>query len=380
MGTTCNSFVGDVKVSCEIMFHTLQSVRHALPKKADVGCTKTAILCGSSSHFQETEGPLAPDEWQRSDTQSGTTVTEKAPEKIHCEESENLVRVCDVARRIPKAEDVRPDPEEQWLVIQKQHVTSGAGQTLSEAEDASSDNVGIYLCSGRGASHVEDKTYVSYPTTPPDDRAMEATSPVVPVLSSERPLQQAWLDVLERFIHVQEQRNIFEQILITQRMKRMSLIEEQLQASQESNQIMRHNAGLTLETNQIMKQTVDMTCSRAKLKEREMQEHRLQAGYLELKRTCADELAAGLCVMLLALGYGSWTYSYERLFGMVSSCQPVVKVRIKILCAEISALLFLPLFTGCGLCAGSSAIPVDGCQLVPVCLRFFHRTSSSPEL
>lgn len=83
---------------------------------------------------------------------------------------------------------------------------------------------------------------------------------------------------------------------------------------------------LSSETNSLMKENVDLSRNKAEFKEAEYQERKLTAAYTIFAKRCADEMVAGLCVMLCALFFGAWKYSYDRLVDVVAVCQPTLYV------------------------------------------------------
>ena len=89
------------------------------------------------------------------------------------------------------------------------------------------------------------------------------------------------------------------------------------------------NLHLSSETNSLMRENVDLSRNKAEFKEAVHQDQKLTAAYTIFARKCADELVAGLCVMLFALFFGAWKYSYDRLVDVVSTCQPIVYVSIR---------------------------------------------------
>jgi hypothetical protein len=79
---------------------------------------------------------------------------------------------------------------------------------------------------------------------------------------------------------------------------------------------------LSSDLNSLMRETVNLSRNSAESKEAEFHDRKLTAAYTELAKRCADEMVAGLFVMLCALFFGVWKYSYGRLVDMVSACEP----------------------------------------------------------
>lgn len=92
---------------------------------------------------------------------------------------------------------------------------------------------------------------------------------------------------------------------------------------------------LSSETNSLMKENVDLSRNKAEFKEAEYQERKLIAAYSVFAKRCTDEMVAGLCVMLCALFFGAWKYSYDRLVDVVSACQPTLYVSTQKPCAVL---------------------------------------------
>ncbi|CAM6106033.1 unnamed protein product [Calypogeia fissa] len=113
--------------------------------------------------------------------------------------------------------------------------------------------------------------------------------------------------LLERYVEAQETQNHLKQLELAHSMKHLLVKKDHLQLQSESNVLMREN--------------VDLGRSKIELKEFELEDGKLTAAHRDLSRTCADELVAGLCVMLLALAYGAWKFSYTRLSRVVTMCQ-----------------------------------------------------------
>lgn len=84
------------------------------------------------------------------------------------------------------------------------------------------------------------------------------------------------------------------------------------------------NLHLASETNSLMREDVGLSRNKIDLKETEFQYRKLSTAYADFSRRCADEMVAGLCVMLCALFFGAWRYSYDHLINVVSVCQPIV--------------------------------------------------------
>lgn len=123
--------------------------------------------------------------------------------------------------------------------------------------------------------------------------------------------QKAFLHVFEKSVHAQEQHNYIKSVELAHLLGRLSLKEEQLQLASVSNELMKEN--------------IELSRSKAGFKESKVIEERLNAAHVHFSRTCADELVAGLFVMLVSLSYGVRRYSFARLFDLVSTCQPSFK-------------------------------------------------------
>lgn len=84
------------------------------------------------------------------------------------------------------------------------------------------------------------------------------------------------------------------------------------------------NLHLASENNTLMREHVDLSRNKVEFKEAEYQDRKLTAAHAIFAKRCADEMVAGLCVMLCALFFGAWKYSHERLVDIVSTCQPTL--------------------------------------------------------
>ncbi|KAJ7530367.1 hypothetical protein O6H91_14G001200 [Diphasiastrum complanatum] len=119
--------------------------------------------------------------------------------------------------------------------------------------------------------------------------------------------RQALLDAFERSVDVQQHHNYIKSVKLAHSFKRLSLEEQQLH--------------LTSESNNLMKQNMALNKSRVKFKLWKAFDKKMETAYMELNKTVADELIAGLVVMLVALLFGGWKFSYNRLSEVVQSCQ-----------------------------------------------------------
>ncbi|KAL2653238.1 hypothetical protein R1flu_021366 [Riccia fluitans] len=115
-------------------------------------------------------------------------------------------------------------------------------------------------------------------------------------------------DLLERSVVAQEHHNRLLAWDLQRRSQGLAMKQEHLHLQYESNTIMREN--------------VDLSRRRAEFKENELQDCKLNLAYSEFSRACADQLVAGLCVMLVVLGFSFWQFSYDRLSGVVTVCRP----------------------------------------------------------
>ncbi|CAM6068633.1 unnamed protein product, partial [Sphagnum tenellum] len=123
-------------------------------------------------------------------------------------------------------------------------------------------------------------------------------------------LQQEFLHWYKKSLAEKQQSNYLKTLKLAYQFKRLNLDEEHLHLRSESNLLMRENVSLSRE--------------KAEFREMEIQDRKLAVAYDLLSRTCADELVAGLIVMLCALLYGGWNYSYARLVDVISHCQPAI--------------------------------------------------------
>lgn len=120
-------------------------------------------------------------------------------------------------------------------------------------------------------------------------------------------LKQSICNVLEKSAIEQELCNDLREIEIGLTMRQLQLNESKLFADVEANDLIRQN--------------ISLNQSKALLKESKFVDDKLNAACMELSRTCADHLVAGLLVMLFCLAYGGCKYSYARLSEAVAMCQ-----------------------------------------------------------
>lgn len=111
---------------------------------------------------------------------------------------------------------------------------------------------------------------------------------------------------------VLKQQNYLKSLELSYKLRGLSMKEENLHLTSEQNTLMREN--------------VDLSRNKAEFKEAEFHDRKLVLAYTDFTRRCADELVAGLCVMLCALFFGAYNYSYSRLVDVVSTCQPYLHV------------------------------------------------------
>jgi len=120
--------------------------------------------------------------------------------------------------------------------------------------------------------------------------------------------KQSICNVFEKSVIEQERCNDLREIEIGLTMRQLHLEESKLSVDAESNDLRR--------------QKISFSQSKASFKESKFIDEKLNDAYMELSRTCADLLVAGLLVMLFCLACGGWKYSYARLSEAVAMCQP----------------------------------------------------------
>ncbi|OAE33583.1 hypothetical protein AXG93_2139s1360 [Marchantia polymorpha subsp. ruderalis] len=118
-------------------------------------------------------------------------------------------------------------------------------------------------------------------------------------------------NLFERSVAAQEHHNRLLTWELHHKMKGLAIKEQHLHLHSESNSLMKDN--------------VDLSRTKVEFKENELQDRKLTLAYYNFNRTCADELVAGLCVMLTALSFSFWKFSYDRLTTVVTVCQPSVR-------------------------------------------------------
>lgn len=169
----------------------------------------------------------------------------------------------------------------------------------------------------------------------------------------------------QEMIHVLNQQNILKSWELAYQFKGLNMKEAGLSMKEA-------NLRLKSDSNSLMRESVDLSRDKAEFREAEFQDRKLVAAYADFTRTCADELVAGLCVMLSALSYGGYKYSYARLVDVVSTCQPSLHVSFNLFCHLRSTL---PYFFHCfqmtsgGVVAAFTVMHIEGdspvlCELV----------------
>lgn len=123
--------------------------------------------------------------------------------------------------------------------------------------------------------------------------------------------QKVFLNFFERHVQAQEQHNHIKSVEVAHLIKQRILEEEKIQLTSASNDLMREH--------------IELNRSKANFKESTVLEQRANAAHVSFSTTCADELVAGLFVMLISLVHGARKYSFVLLNDLVSTCQPSVK-------------------------------------------------------
>ncbi|KAI5068246.1 hypothetical protein GOP47_0016591 [Adiantum capillus-veneris] len=123
--------------------------------------------------------------------------------------------------------------------------------------------------------------------------------------------QKVFLRFYGRHVQAQEQHNKFKYMKLQRLAKQQTLDEEKIQLASAANGLMREN--------------IDLGRSKASFKENRVLDQQTKDAHAKLCTTCADELAAGLCVMLTTLVYSVRMYSFTLLNDLVSMCQPAGK-------------------------------------------------------
>lgn len=124
---------------------------------------------------------------------------------------------------------------------------------------------------------------------------------------SDQQFRQNVLSVFDKSAREQERSNQLKSLELMQKMKQLKLEEEQLHINSESNMLARNK--------------LQFNHSKALFKESAFVDEKQNRACVELSRQCADELAAGMILMLLALAYGVSRYSRSLLSEAITSCQ-----------------------------------------------------------
>ncbi|KAH7278566.1 hypothetical protein KP509_38G046900 [Ceratopteris richardii] len=123
--------------------------------------------------------------------------------------------------------------------------------------------------------------------------------------------QKDFLKFYERHVKAQEQRNQFQFVKLQHLLKQQTLEEEKIQLASAANGLMREN--------------IDLNRHKVSFKENIALEQQAKAAHVSFCSMCADELAAGLCIMLTTLVYSVRMYSFSLLNDLVSMCQSSIK-------------------------------------------------------
>lgn len=142
---------------------------------------------------------------------------------------------------------------------------------------------------------------------PPPGQLVAASESSVSHFGGESHYKQQKIVLMQQEMHLRKME-------LAYKFRDLSLKEASLHLSSESNSLMREN--------------VDLSRDKVEFREAEFLDRRLTAAHTLLATRCADEMVAGLCVMLCALFFGAWKYSYHRLVDAVSLCQPTLYVSI----------------------------------------------------
>lgn len=118
-------------------------------------------------------------------------------------------------------------------------------------------------------------------------------------------------NAFEKSLMEQERCNKLRQVEIALSMRHLRLKEEKMYVDAESNKLKR--------------QSIALNQSKASFNESKFIDKKLNNAYVDLNRTCADHLVAGLMLMLLALAYGSWKYSHVNISQKVQTCHDITK-------------------------------------------------------
>ncbi|XP_057845068.2 uncharacterized protein LOC131054548 isoform X2 [Cryptomeria japonica] len=114
-------------------------------------------------------------------------------------------------------------------------------------------------------------------------------------------------NVFEKSLMEQERCNKLREVEIALTLRRLRLKEEKMYVDAESNKLKR--------------QSIAINQSKASFSESKFIDKKMNSAYVDLNRTCADHLVAGLMLMLLALAYGSWKYSHVNISQAVQESQ-----------------------------------------------------------
>ncbi|KAH9315746.1 hypothetical protein KI387_024373, partial [Taxus chinensis] len=118
--------------------------------------------------------------------------------------------------------------------------------------------------------------------------------------------QQNFPSTLNMSVRELEKSNHFKSLELMQKLRNLEVQEEQFHVSSQSKNLAR--------------QSLELSHSKALFKKNVCIEEKLNKSYIDLSRACADELVAGMFVMLLALAYGAWRHSHALLSEAIALC------------------------------------------------------------
>lgn len=120
-----------------------------------------------------------------------------------------------------------------------------------------------------------------------------------------------------------------------------TLKEVEIELTQKKMQLKQSELHLTSHSNFLEKVKISMGVSKARFKEEKLKNQMQDFRHAEFVKKCIDYLVAGLLIMSVCLGYGTWVYSYKRITEATMSCNSYTEVCKKIIYVYIYFVICL---------------------------------------
>eukprot|EP00897_Mesotaenium_endlicherianum_P003256 jgi/Mesen1/2959/ME000176S02004 len=138
------------------------------------------------------------------------------------------------------------------------------------------------------------------------------------------PHTRVLVEQLSRLVHACEEGNLLR--VETNMLRRAGLVQgsREQQLREEHLGAARAQLRVGAQHNELLQESNELVHTRVELKARQERDRWRAEALAALGRACADELVAGLCVMLFTLLFTGWHFAYERLSQEVAACRPVM--------------------------------------------------------